>query len=56
MALDGFHFLFRDIKTDWKIFTQEFSKIFDSERNKQLKTFHATKIVDSLKKRLNNFQ
>ena len=24
-----------DIKTDWKRFTQEFSKMFDSERNKQ---------------------
>ena len=24
-----------DIKTDWKRFTQEFSKVFDSERNKQ---------------------
>ena len=24
-----------DIKTDWKKFTQEFSKMFDSERNKQ---------------------
>ena len=24
-----------DIKSDWKRFTQEFSKMFDSERNKQ---------------------
>ena len=24
-----------EIKSDWKIFTQEFSKKFDSERNKQ---------------------
>ena len=24
-----------DIKSDWKRFTQNFSKIFDSERNKQ---------------------
>ena len=25
----------QEIKSDWKRFTQEFSKMFDSERNKQ---------------------
>ena len=39
-TLDGaaqkwFSILPLDIKTDWKRFTQEFSKMFDSERNKQ---------------------
>ena len=39
-TLDGaaqkwFSVLTIDIKTDWKKFTQEFSKMFDSERNKQ---------------------
>ena len=39
-TLDGaaqkwFSVLRIEIKTDWKRFTQEFSKIFDSERNKQ---------------------
>ena len=40
LTLDGaaqkwFSVLPIDIKSDWKRFTQEFSKIFDSERNKQ---------------------
>ena len=39
-TLDGaaqkwFSVLLIDIKSDWKRFTQEFSKIFDSEGNKQ---------------------
>ena len=39
-TLDGaaqkwFSVLLIDIKSDWKRFTQEFSKMFDSERNKQ---------------------
>ena len=39
-TLDGaaqkwFSVLLKDIKSDWKRFTQEFSKIFYSERNKQ---------------------
>ena len=39
-TLDGaaqkrFSILPIDIKSDWKRFTQEFSKMFDSERNKQ---------------------
>ena len=40
IALDGatqkwFSVLFIEIKTDWKRFKQKFSKMFDSERNKQ---------------------
>ena len=40
MTLDGaaqkrFSVLPIEIKSDWKRFTQEFSKMFDSERNKQ---------------------
>ena len=40
ITLDGvaqkwFSVLFIEIKTDWKRFKQEFSKMFDSERNKQ---------------------
>ena len=34
-ALKWFPVLPLDIKSDWKRFTQEFSKMFDSERNKQ---------------------
>ena len=39
-TLDGaaqkcFSVLPKEIKSDWKRFTQEFSKLFDSERNKQ---------------------
>ena len=34
-AQKWFSVLPNDIKTDWKRFTQEFSKMFDSERNKQ---------------------
>ena len=39
-TLDGaaqkrFSVLPKDVKTNWKRFTQEFSKMFDSERNKQ---------------------
>ena len=30
-----FSVLPKEIKSDWKRFTQEFSKMFDSERNKQ---------------------
>ena len=42
-ALDGaaqkwFSVLPIDIESDWKRFTQEFSKMFDSERNKQHRT------------------
>ena len=33
-----------DIKTDWKRFTQEFSKMFDSERNKQYQRFLCNEI------------
>ena len=28
----------KDVKSDWKIFTQEYSKMFDFERNKQHQT------------------
>ena len=34
-AQKWFSVLPKDIKSDWKRFTQEFSKLFDSERNKQ---------------------
>ena len=32
---NGFQYSPIEIKSDWKRFTQEFSKMFDSERNKQ---------------------
>ena len=35
VAQKGFSVLSIEIKSDWKRFTQEFSKMFDSERNKQ---------------------
>ena len=43
-----------DIKSGWKRFTQEFSKMFDSERNKNIKDFYAMKFVDYQTKRSNN--
>ena len=42
------------IKSDWKRFKQEFSKQFDSERNKHYKEFYATKYADYQMKQLNN--
>ena len=45
-----------DIKTDWKIFTQEYLKIFDSERNKQHQRVYAMKFADFQMKQLNNWQ
>ena len=58
--LDGaaqkwFSVLTIDIKSDWKRFTQEFSKMFASERNKQ-QEFYAMKFVDNQTKRSNNKQ
>ena len=34
-AQNWFSVLPRELKSDWKRFTQDFSKMFDSERNKQ---------------------
>ena len=39
-----------DSKSDWKRFTQKFSKMFDSEKINHIKEFYATKFVDSLMK------
>ena len=61
-TLDGaaqklFSILPIDIKTDWKKFTQEFSKMFDSERKKNnTKDFFAKKFADYQMKQLNNWQ
>ena len=48
-TLDGaaqkwFSVLPKDIKSDWKRFTQEFSKMFDSERNKEHRRVLCNKI------------
>ena len=45
-----------DIKSDWKRFTQEFSKMFDSERNKQHQKFYAMKFAGYQTKQLSNWQ
>ena len=42
-----------EIKSDWKRFTQEFSKMFDSERNKQHKEFYVIKFADYQMKQSN---
>ena len=60
-ALDGaaqkcLSFLPIDIKSDWKKFTQEFSKTFDSERNKQHQRVLCIEFVESQTKKLNNLQ
>ena len=59
IALDGaaqkrFSVLPIDMKSEWKLFTKEFSKMFDSERNKHIKEFYAKKFVDYQTKRSNN--
>ena len=58
-TLDGaaqkwFSVLPKEIKSDWKRFTQEFSKMFDSERHKNIKEFYATKYADYQMKQLKN--
>ena len=45
-----------DFKSDWKKFIHEFSKLFESERNKQHQRVLCTKSVDSLMKQLRNLQ
>ena len=45
-----------DINSDPKRFTQENSKMFDSERNKQHQEFYAMKFVDYQMKQSNNYQ
>ena len=54
-ALKWFSVLPKDMKSDWKRFTQELSKMFDSERNKQ----HQRVLCNSQTtkpKQLNNWQ
>ena len=53
-TLDGaaqkwFSVLPKDLKSDWKRFTQEFSKLFDSERNKQ----HQRVLCNEIRRLLN---
>ena len=60
-TLDGavqkwFSFLPIDIKTNWKKCTQEFSKMFDSERNKQHQRVLCNEIRRYQTKQLNNWQ
>ena len=55
-AQKWFSLLPLDIKSDWKRFTKELSKMFDSERNKQPQKFYATKFADYQIKQLNNKQ
>ena len=43
-----------EVKPDWKKFTQEFSKMFDSERNKQHQKVYAMNFVDYQMKRSKN--
>ena len=45
-ARKGFSVLTVEIKSDWKRFTQVFSKKFNSERNNNIKEFYAMKFVN----------
>ena len=46
-----------ELKSDWKRFTQEFSKMFGSEKKtNNIKEFYAMKFVDYQMKHLNNLQ
>ena len=45
-----------DTKSDWKRFTQEFSKKFDSERNKHNQKFYVMKFAGYQTKQLSNWQ
>ena len=45
-----------DIKSDWKRFTQDFSKMFDSERNKQHQRFLCNEIRRLANETINNWQ
>ena len=45
-----------DIKSDWKKFTEEFSKMFDSEKNKQHQRVLCNEIRRLPTKQLNNWK
>ena len=58
-TLDGaaqkwFSVLPREIKSNWKRFTQEFSKMFDSEETNNNKEFYVMKFADYQMKPSNN--
>ena len=53
-ALNGFSVLPIDIKSDWKSFTQDISKTFDYERNKQIKKNFLMKFAVYQTKQSNN--
>ena len=60
-TLDGaaqkwFSVLSTDIKTDWKRFTQKFSKCVTLKENNNIKEFYVTNFVDYQTKQLNNKQ